>query len=131
MAAKAAIDAALHDLCGKLCGQPFWRVLGLRRESPATSFTIGLGDPDDMASARGARERRGRFRRLKLKLGGRDALDVDRVRAVRGATTLPLQVDVNEYWTLDEALDSILSSPPAASSTSSSRCRPAIQTVPS
>ena len=33
MAAKAAIDAALHDLCGKLCGQPFWRVLGLRREA--------------------------------------------------------------------------------------------------
>ena len=74
-------------------------------------------------------ERRGRFRRLKLKLGGRDALDVDRVRAVR-ATTLPLQVDVNEYWTLDEALDSILSSPPAASTTWSS-CWPVIPTVPS
>jgi L-Ala-D/L-Glu epimerase len=107
MAAKAAIDAALHDLCGKLCGQPFWRVLGLRREGPATSFTIGLGDPDDMARRAEQASAGGRFRRLKLKLGGRDALDVDRVRAVRGATALPLQVDVNEYWTLDEALDAI------------------------
>jgi L-alanine-DL-glutamate epimerase-like enolase superfamily enzyme len=44
---------------------------------------------------------------LKLKLGGRDGLDVDRVRAVRGVTDLPLQVDVNEYWTLDEALDAL------------------------
>ena len=46
-----------------------------------------------------------RFRRLKLKLGGRDGLDVERVRAVRGVTDLPLMVDVNEWWTLDEALD--------------------------
>jgi L-alanine-DL-glutamate epimerase-like enolase superfamily enzyme len=49
----------------------------------------------------------GRFRRLKLKLGGRDGLDVERVRAVRGATDLPLQVDVNEYWSLEEALDAL------------------------
>jgi L-alanine-DL-glutamate epimerase-like enolase superfamily enzyme len=51
-----------------------------------------------------AAARRG-FRRLKLKLGGRDGLDLERVRAVRAATELPLQVDVNEYWTLDEALE--------------------------
>src|ERR1700730_17736920 len=30
-AAKAAIDGALHDLCGKLAGEPVWRLLGLRR----------------------------------------------------------------------------------------------------
>ena len=34
-AAKAAIDAALHDLCGKLVGLPVWRLLGLRRGGPA------------------------------------------------------------------------------------------------
>ena len=34
-----------------------------------------------------------------------DGLDLDRVRAVRAATTLPLQVDVNGYWSLDEALE--------------------------
>jgi L-alanine-DL-glutamate epimerase-like enolase superfamily enzyme len=45
------------------------------------------------------------FKRLKLKLGGRDGLDLDRVRAVVAATDLPLQVDVNEYWTFDEALE--------------------------
>ena len=47
-----------------------------------------------------------RFQRLKLKLGGRDGNDVERVRAVRGvAGALPLQVDVNEAWSLEEALD--------------------------
>jgi L-alanine-DL-glutamate epimerase-like enolase superfamily enzyme len=104
-AAKAALDAALHDLQGKLVGLPVWRVLGLRRAGPPTSYTIVLADPDEMASK--ARRDSTRFRRLKLKLGGGDGLDIDRVRAVRAETELPLQVDANEAWTLDEALDAI------------------------
>jgi L-alanine-DL-glutamate epimerase-like enolase superfamily enzyme len=47
------------------------------------------------------------FRRLKLKLGGFDGLDVERVKAVRSATDLPLMCDANEAWTLDEALEVI------------------------
>jgi L-Ala-D/L-Glu epimerase len=104
-AARAALDGALHDLCGKLLGVPVWRLLGLPRTGPPTSWTLGLGDPDE--TARKAEAARGRFRRLKLKLGGRDGLDVERVRAVRGISDVPLQVDVNEYWTLDEALDAL------------------------
>jgi len=104
-AARAAIDAALHDLQGKLSGQPVWRLLGLRRAGPPTSWTIWLGDPDDMA--RRTEAVAGRFKRLKLKLGGRDGLDVDRVRAVRDVAETPLMVDVNEAWSLDEALESL------------------------
>jgi L-alanine-DL-glutamate epimerase-like enolase superfamily enzyme len=55
--------------------------------------------------ARRAEQAARRFRRLKLKLGGRDGLDLERVKAVRSVTDLPLQVDVNEYWTLAEALE--------------------------
>jgi L-Ala-D/L-Glu epimerase len=103
-AARAAIDAALHDLQGKLTGLPVWRLLGLRRAGPPTSWTVWLGDPDDMA--RRAEKAAPRFKRLKLKLGGGDALDLERVRAVHAAVPdVPLQVDVNEYWTLDEALE--------------------------
>jgi len=104
-AGRAAIDAALHDVCGKLTGLPVWRLLGLRRTGPATSFTISLGDPDAMA--RSAERQAPRFHRLKLKVGGRDGLDVDRVEAVRSVTALPLQIDVNEHWTLEEALDTL------------------------
>jgi L-alanine-DL-glutamate epimerase-like enolase superfamily enzyme len=105
LAAKAALDSALHDLCGKLAGLPVWRLLGLRRAGPPTSWTIWLGDPDDMARRT---ERVGdRFKRLKLKLGAGDGLDIERVRAVRGLTELPLQVDVNEAWSLDEALENV------------------------
>ena len=104
-AAKAALDMALHDLCGKLAGQPVWRLLGMPRVGPPTSWTVWLGDPDDMA--RRAELAAPRFRRLKLKLGGGDGLDVERVRAVRGVTELPLQVDVNEWWSPDEALEAL------------------------
>ena len=104
-AARAALDAALHDLQGKLLGLPVWRLLGLPRTGPPTSWTVWLGDPDDMA--RRAEQAAPRFRRLKLKLGGGDGLDVARVEAVRGVTGLPLQVDVNEWWSLEEALDAL------------------------
>src|SRR2546423_6634852 len=63
------------------------------------------GDPDDMA--RRAERVAGRFRRLKLKLGGRDGLDVERVRSVRSVADVPLQVDVNEAWSLEEALEAL------------------------
>jgi L-alanine-DL-glutamate epimerase-like enolase superfamily enzyme len=103
-AARAAIDAALHDLQGKLVELPVWRLLGLEREGPPTSWTIWLGDPDDMARrATKAMD----FTRLKLKLGAGDGLDVERVRAVREVTEAALQVDVNEAWTFDEARDAL------------------------
>jgi L-Ala-D/L-Glu epimerase len=104
-AAKAALDAALHDLQGKLVGLPVWRLLGLRADGPPTSYTVVLADPDEMA--RRAERDAKRFQRLKLKLGGRDGLDAERVRAVRAATDLPLQVDVNEAWSLDEAVETV------------------------
>ena len=103
-AARAAVDAALYDLQGKLTGLPVHKLLGLRRQGPPTSWTIWLGDPDDMARRAEKIKDKG-FKRLKLKLGGRDELDPVRVDAVQEVTDLPLQVDVNEAWTLEEALD--------------------------
>jgi len=104
-AARAAVDAALHDLQGKLLGVAVWRLLGLRRAGPPTSWTVWLGPPDEMGDRAAAAS--DRFLRLKLKLGAGDGLDVERVRAVRDATRLPLQVDVNEGWSLDEALEAL------------------------
>jgi L-alanine-DL-glutamate epimerase-like enolase superfamily enzyme len=103
-AARAAVDHALHDLQGKLTGLPVYKLLGLRRAGPPTSWTIWLGDPDDMARRTEKIASRG-FKRLKLKLGGRDGLDADRVRAVQAVTDVPLQCDVNEAWSLEEALE--------------------------
>jgi len=42
-AAKAAVDIALHDLVGKIMGQPWWKIWGFNpATTPNTSFTIGL-----------------------------------------------------------------------------------------
>ena len=101
-AAQSAIDSALHDLVGRRLGVPTWRLLGLRRQSAATSYTISLGDPDEMARA--ATAAAVHYGCLKLKVGGRDGLDVERVRAVRGATNALLRVDANEAWVYEEAV---------------------------
>ena len=100
-AARASVDGALHDLGGKLTGLPVWRLLGLRRAGPPSSWTIGLGDPEEMARKA---ERPTGFTGLKLKLGGKDGLDVERVAAVRAVWPGPIRVDVNEAWGEEEAL---------------------------
>jgi L-Ala-D/L-Glu epimerase len=104
-AARAAIDAALHDLCGKLAELPVWRLLGLPRAGPPTTWTIGIGDPDE--TARKAEGVTG-FQGLKLKLGGGDGLDVARVESVRAVWPGAIRVDVNEGWENEaEALDAL------------------------
>lgn len=98
-AAQAALDMAVWDLAGKRLGAPIWRLLGLDRErAPATSFTIGLDDPETMIAK--TREAAG-FRSLKIKLGGPD--DRAALEAVRSVTDVPLRIDANEGWNLREA----------------------------
>ena len=125
-AAKAAIDAALHDLCGKLAGVPVWRLLGHRRAGPPTSWTIPLDDPDAMA--RKAERTGAPFQRLKLKLGGGDGLDVERVRAVRGVAGCRCRSTSTSGGRSTRRSRRCRSSPGSASSTASSRCPPATPT---
>ncbi len=103
-AAKASVDIALHDLVGKLIGQPWYRIWGLNPErTPDTSFTIGIDTPD-MIKAKTA-EASG-FNILKVKLGTGN--DREMITAVRSVTTVPLCADINQGWTdRDEALDMI------------------------
>jgi L-alanine-DL-glutamate epimerase-like enolase superfamily enzyme len=100
MAAKAALDAALHDLVGKLCGQPTWRLLGVDGRTPVTSFTIGI-DSVDGTRSRAERAAAAGYRLLKVKVGGPE--DVARLEAIRDVTDLPIRVDANEGWTVEDA----------------------------
>ena len=103
--AKAAIDIALHDLVGKLLGQPLFRLWGYNpAKTPATSFTIGI-DTEEMVRKK-TLECAGRFKVLKIKVGLDN--DEDMVRAVRSVTDLPLVVDANQGWKdRSKALDEI------------------------
>lgn len=98
--ASAALDSALHDWVGRALGAPTWRLLGLDREVPPTSYTIGL---DDLAgTAARVREAAG-FAILKVKAGGPH--DLERLRLIRRETDVPLRVDANGGWTPEEAVE--------------------------
>lgn len=97
MAAKCAVDGALHDLTGKLCGQPLWRILGLDRTPPPTSYTISI---DTLEGTADRAARAASYKALKIKVGGPG--DLERVRIVRDAAPLALiRVDANEAWTVE------------------------------
>lgn len=94
-AAKACVDIALHDLTGKIMGQPWYKIWGLNPEkAPCTSFTIGIDEPDVVRQK--VREAEP-YKVLKVKMG----LDNDRqtVEIIRSMTDVPLCVDVNQGWT--------------------------------
>jgi L-alanine-DL-glutamate epimerase-like enolase superfamily enzyme len=93
-AAKACVDIALHDLMGKLVDQPLYKLWGINpRNTPLTSFTIGIDTPEVV---RLKTEEAERFRILKVKLGGGN--DREMIETVRSVTDVPLYVDVNQGW---------------------------------
>lgn len=94
-AAKASVDIALHDLLGKIMGQPWYKIWGLSPEkTPNTSFTIGIDRPDVV---RQKVEEAAPYKVLKVKMG----LDNDKelVEIIRSMTDRPLCVDANQGWT--------------------------------
>lgn len=94
-AAKASVDIALHDLLGKIMGQPWYKIWGFNAEdTPNTSFTIGI-DTDEVV--RQKVKEAAEFKILKVKLG-RDN-DKQMIETIRAVTDVPMCVDVNQGWT--------------------------------
>lgn len=94
-AAKASVDIALHDLTGKIMGQPWYKIWGLNPDRcPNTSFTISYdADPEEM---RKKIEETSPYKVIKVKMG----LDHDKeiVEALRRHTDVPICVDANQGW---------------------------------
>jgi L-alanine-DL-glutamate epimerase-like enolase superfamily enzyme len=97
-AAKCALDIALHDLVGRVVGQPVHALLGLSAEIPPTDFTLGLDEPAIVAERA---RRAGAFPALKIKVGG--PADLATLRAVRAVYAKPIRVDANTGWTPETA----------------------------
>lgn len=100
---RAGLSAAAWDLAGKQTGEPVWRMLGLERPSAVTSYTVAIGEPNEMiARARAARA----FGTLKVKLGFDGDLDVARALA-RELPETRFRFDANEGWDRERAARSL------------------------
>ena len=103
-AAKASVDIALHDLVGKLIGQPWYKIWGLSIDKiPQSSFTIGIDTPEVVKQKIKESDD---YKVIKIKLG----LDNDKemIDIIRQCTDRPICVDANRGWkTKEQAMEVI------------------------
>ncbi len=105
-AAKCAVDIALHDLVGKIMGQPWWKIWGWTNQNlPSTSVTVGLTYVDDDASKgvdiEQVKEKTREclpYNLIKVKLGNTELTDRTMIETIRQVTDLPIVVDANQGW---------------------------------
>ena len=98
-AAKASIDIALHDLLGKLMGQPWYTIWGYNPDkTPNTSFTIGI-DTEEVVRQKVEEARP--YKVIKVKMGlDKDQETINIINEMM--PDVPLCVDVNQGWTSKE-----------------------------
>ncbi len=98
-AAKASVDIALHDLLGKIMGQPWYKIWGLNPDNtPDTSYTISYqSDPGEM---RKEIEECAPFKVVKVKMG--TGHDKEIVETLRRTCDTPICVDANQGWNSKE-----------------------------
>lgn len=94
-----AVDCALHDLWGKLNGEPVWKRWNLSLDNlPPSDYTIGIDRPEIMLAKLQARPG---WPVYKIKLG--TDYDLEVVQLLRSQTDVPFRVDANAAWTREEA----------------------------
>ena len=98
--AQCALDIAVHDLWGKLRGQPVWKLWGLWIDDvPVTDYTIGIDTIEVMVAKM---EEFAGWPVYKIKLGTPN--DIEIVRELRKHTDAAFRVDANCAWTAEEAI---------------------------
>lgn len=103
--AKAALDIALHDLWGKILGQPVWKLLGGTGAPIETDVTVSVNSPEEMARA-AIRAVEDGFSCIKTKVGVGADVDFKRLEAIRDAVgqNIKIRIDANQGWQPSEAV---------------------------
>jgi L-Ala-D/L-Glu epimerase / N-acetyl-D-glutamate racemase len=105
--AKSAIEMACWDVLGKAAGKPVYELLGGACRSLAIPSRFSMGAYDvPRAQARAAELVEQGFTTVKVKVGGKPADDIARVRAVRDVIGFDrkLVIDANCGWDTDTAI---------------------------
>ena len=101
--ALCALDNALHDLAARRLGVPVYRLLGLGRPEPVSSYTLGIADRETTVADA---ERLMGYPILKVKVGGWE--DIETLREVGKSSGAELWVDANEAFSPDEAQEVVM-----------------------
>ena len=97
-----ALDMAAWDLFGKMKGKKLYELWNTPwNETPVSDYTIGIDSIEKMV----AKMQEMPWPVYKIKLGTDQ--DIAIVKALRAKTAVPLRVDANAGWTLEEALEKI------------------------
>lgn len=104
--AMALVDMALHDILGKVCGLPLFRLLGGFRERIKTSVTIGIL-PLDEAILKAKQFVNQGFKCIKIKGGVDVNADVEKVMKIREVVgkNIELRFDANQGYTVEQSLN--------------------------
>ena len=101
-ALEAGFSMALWDWWGKKIGKPIFKLLNAKvNKMPLTSYTIAIGDLDDIGPKVQEAEP---YSILKVKLGTPD-MDKNIINEVRNHTDKLIRVDANEGWDSENALE--------------------------
>jgi len=106
---KAAIDIALHDIMGKVAGQPIYNLLGgLYRRTIGVSRSLPITSPEETAQNALKLKEQG-YKQITVKVGFDPDLDIKRVAAVREAVGdgFPVEVDPNQGYRVPVAIPTL------------------------
>jgi L-Ala-D/L-Glu epimerase len=106
---KSAFDIALYDIASQHACVPLYKFLGgENNKTIITDYTVSIGDPGKMATDALKIKQEG-YPAIKVKLGKDGKKDVERMRAIRAAVgnEIPLRIDANQGWTLEEAIETL------------------------
>lgn len=103
--AKCAVDIALHDIKGKVMGQPLYRVLGGYQDTVQNDITIGISTPEKMAASAAHYVKDMGYRILKIKAGIDPKEDLRTLALIRKAVgpDVRLRVDANQGYDIAKA----------------------------
>lgn len=107
--AKCAVDIALHDIRGKVMGQPLYKVLGGYQDVVQNDITIGIAEPERMIASAKEKVFQDGYRILKIKAGIDPNADIAVMQGIRDAVgdKVRIRVDANQGYDISTAIYAI------------------------